>query len=334
LLFFVGVVAVLAIRTPRYAPENLNAPAINSEVIELVNSNPRSTWKAGVNKRFIGMTVKDAKRQMGVLDGGPKLPVRSYNLTANVPDSYDVRTQWKGKCPSTDEVRDQANCGSCWAFGAVESMTDRICIASAGAKKPHLSAEDMNSCCAFCGNGCGGGYPQAAWQYWEQTGLVTGGNYNGGLCYPYSLKPCDHHVPGPKGPCQGEGPTPPCTQQCQNGADWQGDKHMGGQPYSLNQVADIQNDIMTYGPVEGAFDVFEDFLQYRTGVYSHQQGGFLGGHAIKILGWGVWTDGTPYWTIANSWNEDWGNKGYFLMKRGSDECGIEDGVVAGQAPTA
>jgi len=31
---------------------------------------------------------------------------------------------------------------------------------------------------------------------------------------------------------------------------------------------------------------------------------------------------TPYWTVANSWNDDWGYKGFFKIKRGSDECGI------------
>lgn len=56
------------------------------------------------------------------------------------------------------------------AFGATEAMTDRICIASNGEKKPHLSAEDLATCCSSCGSGCEGGYPGAAWQYWEDTG--------------------------------------------------------------------------------------------------------------------------------------------------------------------
>ncbi len=50
-----------------------------------------------------------------------------------------------------------------------------------------------------------------------------------------------------------------------------------------------------------------------------------------MLGWGVWQGSTPYWIIANSWNGDWGNQGYFLILRGQDECGIEDDVVAGMA---
>jgi cathepsin B len=65
---------------------------------------------------------------------------------------------------------------------------------------------------------------------------------------------------------------------------------------------------MTNGPVEAAFTVYEDFLAYKTGVYTHTSGQALGGHAIRILGWGV-ENGTPFWEVANSWNEDWGNQG-------------------------
>ena len=85
---------------------------------------------------------------------------------------------------------------------------------------------------------------------------------------------------------------------------------------------------MTNGPVEAAFDVYEDFVSYKSGVYAHTTGSYLGGHAIKILGWGV-ENGSAHWIVANSWNEDWGDQGFFKIARGSDECGIESGVVAG-----
>ena len=42
-------------------------------------------------------------------------------------------------------------------------------------------------------------------------------------------------------------------------------------------------------------------------MYQHVSGGALGGHAVRLLGWGV-EEGTPYWLVANSWNYDWGNK--------------------------
>lgn len=48
-----------------------------------------------------------------------------------------------------------------------------------------------------------------------------------------------------------------------------------------------------------------------TGVYQHVTGDMLGGHAIKVLGWGE-ENGTPYWLAANSWNSDWGDKGTTL----------------------
>jgi cathepsin B len=51
---------------------------------------------------------------------------------------------------------------------------------------------------------------------------------------------------------------------------------------------------MTNGPVEAAFSVYSDFLEYKSGVYHHTTGSFLGGHAVKIVGWGV-ENGTPYW---------------------------------------
>lgn len=52
-----------------------------------------------------------------------------------------------------------------------------------------------------------------------------------------------------------------------------------------------------------------------SGVYQHESGAALGGHAIKILGWGT-ENNTPYWLVANSWNSDWGDNGkYEWMKK-------------------
>ena len=81
-----------------------------------------------------------------------------------------------------------------WAFGAVEAMTDRICIQSQGKANFHISAEDLVTCCSSCGYGCDGGFPESAWEYFAHTGLVTGGNYNSNQgCRPYSIASCEHH---------------------------------------------------------------------------------------------------------------------------------------------
>jgi len=79
---------------------------------------------------------------------------------------------------------------------------------------------------------------------------------------------------------------------------------------------------MTNGPVEVSITIYEDFLSYKSGVYSYTTGSELGGHSIKVLGWGT-ENGVDYWIIANSWNKGWGDNGFIKIKRGVDECGIE-----------
>jgi len=86
--------------------------------------------------------------------------------------------------------------------------------------------------------------------------------------------------------------------------------------------------MMKYGSVTGAFTVYADFPTYKSGVYSHTTGGMLGGHAIKIMGWGT-ESGEDYWLVANSWNDQWGDHGLFKIRRGVNECGIESQVSAG-----
>jgi len=316
---------------------NLSGPSLDLLNIVAHNRNNEATWVAGVNPRFASMNLREAKKLLGVLPGGPKLPVIEPNLTpeqiAAIPTDFDARTQWGAACPSVAEVRDQANCGSCWAFGAVEAMTDRICISSNGTKKTHISAEDMNSCCDSCGFGCEGGFPGAAWEYWRDTGIVDGANYHvtPSGCYPYSIANCDHHLndTGKYGPCPPVQETPDCANKCVNGAGWDASKNKASKVYSPgSNPAAIQNEIFTNGPVEADFTVYQDFLSYRTGVYKHTWGPQLGGHAIKVLGWGVDAN-VPYWIVANSWNEDWGDKGYFKILRGRNECGIESDINAG-----
>ena len=84
---------------------------------------------------------------------------------------------------------------------------------------------------------------------------------------------------------------------------------------------------MKNGPVTGGFMVYTDFLYYKTGVYQHELGKFEGLHAIRIIGWGV-ENGVKYWLCANSWNEEWGDKGYFKFLRGVNALDIEDSIAA------
>ncbi|MCI14859.1 cathepsin B, partial [Trifolium medium] len=64
------------------------------------------------------------------------------------------------------------------------------------------------------------------------------------------------------------------------------------------------------------------------GVYKHITGYALGGHAVKLIGWGTSDEGEDYWLLANQWNTNWGD-----IKRGTNECGIEEDVTAGLPST-
>lgn len=308
-------------------------PLLSLDMISEINA-AQSTWKAAPSK-FMSWSEESIKRLMGVrpdyLEQHKLIKPIEHAVPNDLPDTFDARDQWPN-CPTLKEVRDQGSCGSCWAFGAVEAMSDRICIASKAAQNFHISAEDLVSCCSACGFGCDGGYPQAAWSYFKNTGLVTGGNFNTKQgCEPYTIPSCDHHVNKTLPPCQGEEPTPKCTKKCIDGyqTPYAKDKHFGASVYSVRaDQKQIETEIFNNGPVEAAFTVYADFLAYQSGVYKHTSGSALGGHAVKILGWGV-EDSTPYWLVANSWNEDWGDKGFFKILRGKNECGIEDGIVAG-----
>jgi len=266
------------------------------------------------------------------LTGDVEFPVvTNEEINTPIPDEFDARKQWPD-CPTIGDIRDQSNCGSCWAFGAVESISDRICIDSKGQDKPHISAVDVMSCCTSCGNGCNGGQSGKAWQYWVETGLVTGGQYTThDGCRPYPLPPCEHHMNGSLPACIPKAPTPKCEKQCQASYSipYEKDKHFGVKAYTIkNDPKAIQKEIMTKGPVEASFNVYEDFPVYKSGVYQHKTGERLGGHAVRILGWGV-ENSTPYWLVANSWNSDWGEKGFFKFIRGINDCDIESKIHAG-----
>jgi len=311
---------VLAVNKPfHFGFANDDAPILNVEHINYVNSQPDSSWKAGLNPRFEGMSIRDFKKLLGAKLNTPpelKLPLKEVQVPNDLPTEFDARVQW-ANCSTIGTIRDQGHCGSCWAFGCAESLSDRFCIQ--GKINVTLSPQDLTSCDEGS-DGCDGGFPDQAWQYAKKTGIVTE------PCYPYAMGTCQH--PG----CS-EWPTPKCNKTCQDGSPMPSSKRYAESAYSISSNIDkIATEIFTNGPVEVSFNVYEDFATYQSGVYVHKTGQFLGGHAVKAIGWGVdQASGLKYWLIVNSWNESWGMKGLFMILRGVNECGIESGVVAGLA---
>jgi len=312
---------------------NLLREANHQEFITSINLEA-DTWIAGENKRFENMNILQVQKLLGTFLQTPedkKLPVKNVEILEDLPENFDLREAWP-QCESLRELRDQSGCGSCWAFGAAEAMSDRICIASNGKLQTRISTDTILSCCSSCGFGCNGGYPSAAWDYWKRNGVPTGGLYGDkNTCRPYQFPPCDHHVEGKYGPCAGkEYDTPNCEKKCQDGysTSFKDDLWFASSAYSVaNNEKAIMTEIYQHGSVEVAFQVYEDFINYKSGVYKHTKGSYLGGHAVKMIGWGV-ENGTKYWIIVNSWNEGWGDNGTFKILRGSNHLGIEGGVVA------
>jgi cathepsin B len=361
-------------------------PAITSLLVSDVNSKATS-WVAHMSSRFAQYTIEDAKRiSNGTIMRGQinyeSLPARKYvsfphfdppivdelsvqmmlqskvalgrQLTnsMSIPETFDSRTEWPACEGVIGRVRDQSDCGACWAFASTEALNDRKCIASLSRDQGDpdlsiLSAEDTLSCCSglSCGfsMGCNGGQPSAAWKWFVRRGVVSGLDYldlgKGTSCKPYEFMPCAHHVdPAASGypECpSSEYPTPSCTSECTDkmyNVSFDQDKRQANEAYSLRSVSDIQQDMLQHGPVTASFSVYSDFMTYQSGVYQHVTGSFLGGHAVKIIGWGVdASSGLDYWLIINSWNDSWGEKGLFRILRGKNECGIESQVVAGDA---
>lgn len=261
---------------------------------------------------------------------GFHLPKKTIFKFKDLPESYDARTAFP-KCASIQEIRDQGNCNAAWAFAAVSAMSDRICISSNQSDQRRLSAKNLISCCTSCGSGCSGGYAAQAWKYWKDTGIVTGGPYGDTkTCQPYFLPKCNHFISGSYEDCSNDAETPKCANDCSegNGFEYKNDLIKSSSAYTLQGEVYIMQEIYENGPVQASFTVYSDFLTYTSGIYAHSEGSALGAHDVKIIGWGV-QDGVKFWLCANSWNEEWGDKGFFKIKRGNNECGIENAVNAG-----
>ncbi|XP_053607230.1 cathepsin B-like [Plodia interpunctella] len=299
---------------------------LSDEYIERINTK-QSSWKAGRN--FPEDTpLEHLSSLFGAIRSViPKAyPIKTHDpdLIASLPESFDPREKWTN-CPSLNEIRDQGPCGSCWAFGAVEAMTDRWCIHFGS--QFHFSAQDVTGCDTKDSHGCFGGDPWQAWEFWNTDGIVSGGNFNSKQgCRPYEIPECIHGKN-----CSG-GNVAYCVKECQEGYDtsYENDKKFGTKPYLLDGEDNIKAELFKYGPLEVSFIACPDLYHYKSGVYKcTMDTSECKGHAVKLLGWGIEND-TKYWLLANSWNTYWGELGgFFKFLRGENHLGIEDVVTGG-----
>ncbi|CAG9313979.1 unnamed protein product [Blepharisma stoltei] len=269
------------------------------EMIDEINS-IQDSWTA--SSEWVGqMTVAEAKLKASSISRPREFPEKDWGALINyfsAPASFDSRQQWPG---CVHPILNQEQCGSCWAFGASEALSDRLCIATNGTVNVTLSPQYLVSCDSQ-NYGCNGGYADLAWRFMKDTGVPT---YS---CVPYIAA---------------DGT---CPTKCADGSALQFYKATSVNTYS--GPSSIQAAILAGGPVEVTFQVYKDFMSYSGGIYKHTKGEFVGNHCVKIIGWGN-QSGTNYWIVANSWGTSWGLQGFFWIAFG--QCGIDSQGVAGSA---
>ncbi|XP_039257750.2 dipeptidyl peptidase 1-like [Styela clava] len=283
----------------------------------------QSSWEAGRYEQFEKLTHRDLLRMAGHSQGKisvPKLPKKELDAETkskfkDLPDSYDWRNV--GGVDYVSPIRNQGQCGSCYTFASMGMLEARIRIRSNNSQTPVFSTQEVVSCSNYS-QGCAGGFPYLiAGKYAQDYGVIDE------ECYPYQ---------GKDSSCQ---PTKPNCRRHYVDDYWYVGGYYGGCTEDLMKLALVKN-----GPVAVGFEVYPDFMHYKTGIYHHvfqvssnsnnlRFDPFeLTNHAVLVVGYGADPkSGEKYWTVKNSWGPEWGEKGYFRIRRGNDECGMESLAV-------
>jgi C1A family cysteine protease len=289
---FVACLIIMLVSSPLLA---INADDINKAIRD-----KGANWVAS-DTPISKLSSEETKSLFGLKPGsklGLKPKSDRFYAEGVLPSHFDWRNV-EGRNYVTS-VKNQGNCGSCYAFSATAVLESRILITShTPDTELDLSEQPMVSCDPN-NLGCEGGYLDVTFDFLKTTGTTLE------TCYPYTSGES-----GIAGDCAG----------C---ADWQQNTF---RVTSFEDVAasaqSIKSAIAQYGPVLTGFTVYEDFLYYQSGIYRHVTGPEKGGHAVAIVGY---DDAQQCWIIKNSWGPGWGENGYFRIAAGTNECGIEDEV--------
>jgi len=222
-----------------------------------------------------------------------------YNVK-DLPESVD----WRDKGVITD-IKNQGQCGSCWAFGTTEQIESYTALATG--ELIELSAQQVTSCTPnplTCGGtgGCMGSTPPLGYNYVQLFGQTAESDY------PY------------------QSGTTTNTEDCLYDlssltpvASITGYDNL--QPNSQDAVI---NHIATVGPlaISVAASTFKD---YHGGIFDgcpYDQNIALN-HAVQLVGYGS-EEGVDYWIVRNSWGPNWGEDGYIRILRESEPgCGTD-----------
>lgn len=230
-------------------------------------------------------------------------PSDSIHLPPQDVSTLATSVDWvsAGKVSS---VKNQGNCGSCWAFSATGAIESAHAIAK-NTSPTDYSEQQMVSC-DNRDSGCNGGLMDNAFT-WAKN--------NGGMCtlaaYPYTSGDT--------------GQTGSCKTTCSITTD--------AKPSSYTDVTKNSDSALMSAlnskPVSVAIQANQPAFQlYKTGVLTGTCGTNLD-HGVLAVGYGTYTDGTDYYKVKNSWGTSWGMSGYVLIERGASQYGGECGILLG-----
>jgi len=212
--------------------------------------------------------------------------------------------------------REQKNCGSCYILSTIEMIESRLRILTNNDFQTSLSIQYALSC-NFYTEGCNGGYPTLVNKFISEFNLIPDS------CAHYQAKNTE------------------CVTECDSPLRVSvSDYYYIGGYYGASDEENMMKEIRARGPIIANLEPSRDFSFYKNGIYesvaNRKEDGDISStnmresdmewervdHSILIVGWGE-ENGTKYWKALNSWGTNWGENGFFRIKRGVDECAIE-----------
>ncbi|KAH9282311.1 Cathepsin L [Echinococcus granulosus] len=208
-----------------------------------------------------------------------------------VPDSID----WRKKGLVTS-IKDQGDCGSCWAFSATGALEGQL--KRKKGKLISVSEQQLVDCSTDMGNeGCNGGYVNDAFRYWMRNGAESESDY------PYTAM----------------------DGKCKFNSSKVVTKVSKFVKVPKKREDQLKLSVAQVGPVSVAIDAASSgFMLYKKGIYQDNtcSEDYLD-HAVLVVGYDADKTRQKYWIVKNSWGEDWGQRGYIWMARDKGNmCGI------------
>jgi len=189
-------------------------------------------------------------------------------------------------------VKDQGQCGSCWAFSATGAIEGAVQLKTG--KLQSVSEQELVDCAGSFGNqGCNGGLMTQAFDY-----VISNKGISAEDAYPYTAR---------DGSCKKVAPSSTITSY-KNVAE--------GDEAALLEALKL-------GPVSVAVEADQGVFQfYHSGILMGSAGcGTNLDHGVLLVGYGT-EKTTAYWRIKNSWGTSWGDSGFIRFEYGKNVCGI------------